>query len=358
MGSSTENSAFISTRNPWNIERVPGGSSGGSAAAVCAGEAVCALGSDTGGSIRQPAAFCGVVGLKPTYGAVSRYGAIPFASSLDQIGPLARDVTDCAWLFDAISGHDPRDSTSAQWPAGNCATSIGKEINGIKIGVVEEHLAAVTDPIVKVLIEDAVKLFQTLGVEIEYTKLTHSEYALSTFHIIASAEASSNLARFDGVRYGFRATDAVDVNDMFTKSRSRGFGPEVMRRIMLGTYTLSAGQYDDYYLKAQKSRTLIKQDYDRAFEKFDLLLSPVTLAPAFPFGERSGNPLQMYLSDFCTISANLAGVPAISLPCGFVEGLPVGLQLTGKYFGESTLFRAAYAYEQNTEYHKEFPNIK
>jgi aspartyl-tRNA(Asn)/glutamyl-tRNA(Gln) amidotransferase subunit A len=358
MGSSTENSAFISTRNPWNTERVPGGSSGGSAAAVCAGEVVCALGCDTGGSIRQPAAFCGIVGLKPTYGAVSRYGAIPFASSLDQIGPMARDVTDCAWLFDAISGHDPKDTTSVKWSGGNCTGALNQEVQGLKIGIPEEYLAATTDPQVKALIENAAKLLESLGAVIEYTKLPHSEYALSAFNIIASAEASSNLARLDGVRYGFRAKDVVDVNDMFTKSRSQGFGPEVKRRIILGTYALTAECYEAYYLKAQKARTLVKGDFERAFEKYDILLSPVTPTPAFNFGDMLGNPMQAYLFDVCTASANLAGVPAISVPCGFVEGLPVGLQLIGNHFMESTLFRAAYAFEQNTGYHKEFPNIK
>lgn len=357
MGSSTENSAFANTRNPWDIERVPGGSSGGSAAAVSAGEAVCALGSDTGGSIRQPASFCGVVGLKPTYGAVSRYGLIAFASSLDQIGPFARDVTDCALLLEAISGHDSRDSTSANYQVPDYTAALVNDVRGLKIGVPEEYMAAGIIPEVRAAVEKAMKLLETLGAIVEYTTLPHTEYALPTYYIIAPAEASSNLARYDGVRYGFRAADVGDVIDMFMKSRSQGFGPEVKRRIMLGTYALSAGYYDAYYLKALKVRTLIKQDFDRAFEKYDLLLSPTSPSPAFRFGEKVDDPLQMYLSDICTISVNLAGIPGISLPCGFVDGMPVGLQLMGKYFDEGTLLRVAYTFEQNTDYHKEFPEV-
>ncbi|MCL2766564.1 MAG: Asp-tRNA(Asn)/Glu-tRNA(Gln) amidotransferase subunit GatA [Peptococcaceae bacterium] len=357
MGSSTENSAFGVTRNPWNVERVPGGTSGGSAAAVSAGEAVCALGSDTGGSIRQPAAFCGVVGLKPTYGAVSRYGAVAFASSLDQIGPIARNVTDCAVLFNAICGQDPRDSTSANYPAIDIADTLSGGVGGLKIGVPEEYMAAGIDPGVREAVESAMKLFESLGAAVEYTRLPHNQYAISTFYIIAPAEASSNLARFDGVRYGYRAADATDVYDMFSKSRSQAFGPEVKRRIMLGTYALSAGYYDAYYLKALKVRTLIKQDFDRAFEKYDMLLSPTAPSPAFRIGEKTGDPLQMYLLDTCTLAVNLAGVPAMSLPCGFVDGLPVGLQLIGNYFDEKTLLRAAYAFERNTDYHTMFPEI-
>lgn len=357
MGSSTENSAFANTKNPWDTERVPGGSSGGSAAAVSAGEAVCALGSDTGGSIRQPASFCGVVGLKPTYGAVSRYGLIAFASSLDQIGPFARDVTDCALLLEAISGHDPRDSTSANYQVPDYSAALVNDVRGLKIGVPEEYMASGIIPEVRAAVEKAMKLLETLGATVEYTTLPHTEYALPTYYIIAPAEASSNLARYDGVRYGFRAADAVDVIDMFMKSRSQGFGPEVKRRIMLGTYALSAGYYDAYYLKALKVRTLIKQDFERAFEKYDLLLSPTSPSPAFRFGEKVDDPLQMYLSDICTISVNLAGIPGISLPCGFVDGMPVGLQLMGKYFDEGTLLRVAYTFEQNTDYHKEFPEV-
>ncbi|MCG9967808.1 Asp-tRNA(Asn)/Glu-tRNA(Gln) amidotransferase subunit GatA [Pelotomaculum terephthalicicum JT] len=357
MGSSTENSAFFTTRNPWDTERVPGGSSGGSAAAVCAGEAVCALGSDTGGSIRQPASFCGVVGMKPTYGSVSRYGLIAFASSLDQIGPFARDVTDCALMLEAISGHDPKDSTSANYKVPDYAASLINDVRGLKIGVPEEYMAEGILPEVRIAVKKAMLLLESLGAVVEYTTLPHTEYALPTYYIIAPAEASSNLARYDGVRYGFRAAEAVDVIDMFMKSRSQGFGPEVKRRIMLGTYTLSAGYYDAYYLKALKVRTLIKQDFDRAFEKYDVLLSPTSPSPAFRFGEKVDDPLQMYLSDICTISVNLAGIPGISLPCGFVDGMPVGLQLMGKHFDEGTLLRVAYTFEQNTDYHKEFPKL-
>ncbi|OPX89678.1 MAG: Glutamyl-tRNA(Gln) amidotransferase subunit A [Pelotomaculum sp. PtaB.Bin104] len=357
MGSSTENSAFFHTSNPWDIQRVPGGSSGGSAAAVCAGEAVVALGSDTGGSIRQPASFCGVVGLKPTYGAVSRYGLIAFASSLDQIGPFARDVTDCATLLEVISGHDDRDSTSASYKVPEFTASLINDVRGLKIGVPEEFMAKGIGPEVRAAVERAMSLYESMGAVVEYTTLPHTEYALPTYYIIAPAEASSNLARYDGVRYGFRAAEVVDVIDMFMKSRSQGFGTEVKRRIMLGTYALSAGYYDAYYLKALKVRTLIKQDFDRAFEKYDLLLSPTSPTPAFRFGEKIDDPLEMYLSDICTISVNLAGIPGISFSCGFVDNMPVGLQLMGKYFDEGTLLRAAYTFEQNTSYHKEFPKI-
>ncbi|MDD3654283.1 MAG: Asp-tRNA(Asn)/Glu-tRNA(Gln) amidotransferase subunit GatA [Desulfotomaculaceae bacterium] len=357
MGSSTENSAFIATKNPWDTGCVPGGSSGGSAAAVCAGEAALALGSDTGGSIRQPASFCGVVGMKPTYGAVSRYGLIAFASSLDQIGPFARDVTDCALLLGVISGHDPRDSTSAGYKVPDYTTFLNNNVRGLKIGVPEEFMAQGISPEVRAAVERAMSLYESLGAAVEYTTLPHTEYALPTYYIIAPAEASSNLARYDGVRYGFRAAEVADVVDMFMKSRSQGFGPEVKRRIMLGTYALSAGYYDAYYLKALKVRTLIKQDFDRAFEKYDLLLSPTSPTPAFRFGDKVDDPFQMYLSDICTISVNLAGIPGISLPCGFVGQMPVGLQLMGKYFDEGTLLRAAYTFEQNTDYHKEFPKI-
>jgi aspartyl-tRNA(Asn)/glutamyl-tRNA(Gln) amidotransferase subunit A len=357
MGSSTENSAVKLTRNPWDTGRVPGGSSGGSAASVSAGEAVCSLGSDTGGSIRQPASFCGVVGLKPTYGAVSRYGLIAYASSLDQIGPITRDVTDCALLFEIINGQDHRDSTSADYPPVNMADVLNSDARGLKIGVPEEYLAAGIDPGVRSSIEKAMKQFESLGASLEYTSLPHTKYAISTYYIIAPAEASSNLARFDGVRYGFRASDAKDVYDMFAKTRSQGFGPEVKRRIMLGTYALSAGYYDAYYLKALKVRTLMIEDFTRAFEKYDLLLSPVAPTTAFSFGEKTGDPLQMYMSDICTLAVNLAGIPAISLPCGFVDGMPVGLQLMGKYFDEKTLLRAAYAFEQSTDYHKKFPEV-
>jgi len=357
MGSSTENSGFFTTANPWDTARVPGGSSGGSAAAVAAGEAVLALGSDTGGSIRQPAALCGVVGLKPTYGAVSRYGLVAFASSLDQIGPFTRDVEDCAWLFNAICGHDPLDSTSAPGEQPDYTTFLTDDIKGLKIGVPVEYMGEGIDPGVKEVIQQAMKQLADLGVEIEETSLPHTRYALPTYYLIAPAEASSNLARYDGVRYGYRAEDAADVVDMYMKTRSRGFGNEVKRRIMLGTYALSAGYYDAYYLKALKVRTLIKQDFDRAFQRYDALLSPTSPSPAFKRGEKTDDPLQMYMSDICTLAVNLAGIPGISLPAGFVHGLPVGLQLIGRPFGEGTLLRLAYAYQQHTDHHRRRPEL-
>ncbi|WP_072869934.1 Asp-tRNA(Asn)/Glu-tRNA(Gln) amidotransferase subunit GatA [Desulfofundulus thermosubterraneus] len=357
MGSSTENSGFFVTANPWDPDRVPGGSSGGSAAAVAAGEAITALGSDTGGSIRQPAAFCGVVGLKPTYGAVSRYGLVAFASSLDQIGPFTRDVTDCALMLNAICGHDPLDSTSAPRDIPDFTSYLRNDVKGLKIGVPREYMGEGIDPAVKEIIGQAIKLLASLGAEIDETTLPHSRYALPTYYLIAPAEASSNLARYDGVRYGYRAEDARDVVDMFMKTRSQGFGPEVKRRIMLGTYALSAGYYDAYYLKALKVRTLIKQDFDRAFEKFDVLLAPTAPSPAFKRGEKTGDPLQMYMSDICTLAVNLAGIPGISIPAGFVDGLPVGMQLIGKPFGEGTLLRVAYTFEQHTDYHRRRPSL-
>jgi len=357
MGSSTENSAFLVTRNPWETGRVPGGSSGGSAAAVAAGEAVCALGSDTGGSIRQPASFCGVVGIKPTYGAVSRYGLIAYASSLDQIGSFTRDVTDCALMLNVMCGHDPLDSTSVKYQAQDYTGFLKNDVRGMKLGVPEEYMAEGIDPAVRGLIIKAMEKMESLGAVVEYTTLPHTEYALPTYYMIAPAEASSNLARYDGVRYGIRAEEAEDIIDMFMKTRSKGFGNEVKRRIMLGTYALSAGYYDAYYLKALKVRTLIKEDFDRAFEKYDLLLSPVSPTTAFNIGEKVGDPLQMYLSDVCTISVNLAGIPGMSIPCGFAGGMPVGLQLMGRHFDEGTLLRAAYAFEQNTDYHKHFPSL-
>jgi aspartyl-tRNA(Asn)/glutamyl-tRNA(Gln) amidotransferase subunit A len=357
MGSSTENSAFFTTRNPWDTGRVPGGSSGGSAAAVAAGEAVCALGSDTGGSIRLPASFCGVVGMKPTYGAVSRFGLIAYASSLDQIGPFARDVTDCALMLNIICGHDPLDSTSANFQIPDYTGFLVNDVRGMRIGVPEEYMAEGIDPEVRDVIGKAMALLESLGANVEYTTLPHTEYALSTYYLIATAEASSNLARYDGVRYGLRAEEAEDIIDMFMKTRSRGFGSEVKRRIMLGTYALSAGYYDAYYLKALKVRTLIKEDFDRAFEKYDLLISPVSPTTAFRIGEKTDDPLQMYLSDVCTISVNLAGIPGMSIPCGFAGGLPVGLQLMGRHFDEGALLRAAYTFGQNTDYHKEFPAL-
>ena len=357
MGSSTENSRFFSTRNPWDIERVPGGSSGGSAASVAADETIVSLGSDTGGSIRQPASFCGVVGLKPTYGSVSRYGLIAFASSLDQIGPFSKDVTDSAQVFNVIAGHDARDSTSAEFDVPDYTGFLTGEVKGLKIGIPKEYFIEGTDPAVLGLIKDAIKKFEDMGAVCEEASLPHAEYALPVYYVLATAEASSNLARYDGVRYGYRDETAEDVVTMYMRSRSEGFGAEVKRRIMLGTYALSSGYYDAYYLKALKVRTLIKQDFDRAFEKFDLLLSPTSPSTAFKFGEKVDDPMQMYLSDIFTISVNLAGIPGISIPCGFSNGLPVGLQLMGKPFGEGTLFRAAHAFEQNTGYYKVKPNL-
>lgn len=357
MGSSTENSAFFVTSNPWDTRRVPGGSSGGSAAVIAAGEAICSLGSDTGGSIRLPASFCGVVGLKPTYGAVSRYGLIAYASSLDQIGPFTRDVTDCATMLNAICGHDPLDSTSARFDVPDYTGFLKNDVRGLKIGVPREYMAEGINQEVREVIEKALSLLEELGAHVEYTTLPHTEYALATYYLIAPAEASSNLARYDGVRYGLRAKNPGDVIDMFMKTRSEGFGAEVKRRIMLGTYALSAGYYDAYYLKALKVRTLIKQDFDRAFEKYDLLVSPVCPTTAFRIGEKTDDPLEMYLSDVCTISVNLAGIPGMSIPCGFAQEMPVGLQLMGRHFDEGTLLRAAYTFEQNSEHHKAFPEL-
>lgn len=357
MGSSTENSAFQVTRNPWNLDRVPGGSSGGSAAAVSADEAVLALGSDTGGSIRQPASFCGVVGLKPTYGRVSRYGLVAFASSLDQIGPITKTVEDCAILLTCLSGHDPRDSTSANLPVPNFREALGKGIKGKKIGLIQELSGEGIDPVVTQAMQKAMDTFTELGASVEIISMPTLKYALPTYYILAPAEASSNLARYDGVRYGFRDLEAKDILTMYYRTRDEGFGPEVKRRILLGTYALSAGYYDAYYLKAQKVRTLIKNDFERAYETFDLLASPVAPTPAFKIGEKVDDPLQMYLSDIATIPVNLAGIPALSLPCGFSEGLPIGLQLLGKFFDEATLLQVAYAYEQRTEWHKQKPML-
>lgn len=357
MGSTTETSYMKTTRNPWNTERVPGGSSGGSAAAVAADQCIVALGSDTGGSIRQPAAFCGVVGLKPTYGTVSRYGCVAFASSLDQIGPLAKDVTDCALVLNAICGQDSKDATSAPYKVPDYTKYLQNDVRGLRIGVPKEYMATGLDNDIKRLIEEAITTLSNLGAEIEETSMPHVEYALPAYYLIATAEASSNLAKFDSVRYGYQYPDAEDVLDMFIKSRSKGFGAEVKRRIMLGTYALSAGYYDAYYLKALKVRTLVKQDFDRAFEKYDLLLSPTTPTPAFKFAQKVGDPVQMYLNDLYTMSVNLAGAPGISLPCGFVDGLPVGLQLIAKPFGEAAMLRAAYTFEQNTEFHRQRPAL-
>lgn len=357
MGSSTENSRFFPTRNPWDPDRVPGGSSGGPSAAVAAGEAAYTLGSDTGGSIRQPAALCGVVGLKPTYGLVSRYGLVAFASSLDQIGPFTRDVTDCATVLQAIAGHDPKDSTSANIPLPNYREALVPEVKGLKVGVPAEYFAAGLDPDVEKQVKAAILKFEDMGAIIEETSLPHTEYALPAYYLIAPAECSSNLARYDGVSYGYRDAEAEDIVKMFMKTRNEGFGQEVKRRIMLGTYALSSGYYDAYYLKALKVRTLIKRDFDQAFEKYDILLTPTATSIAFKLGEKTTDPLAMYLNDLCTVTINLAGVPAISIPCGFSRGLPIGLQLIAKPFAESTLFRAAYAFESHTDYHRQRPQV-
>ncbi len=358
MGSSTENSAFFVTRNPWDTERVPGGSSGGSAAAVAAGETVYALGSDTGGSIRQPASFCSVVGLKPTYGRVSRYGLVAFASSLDQIGPLTRDVTDAAMVMNVISGHDPRDSTSVPWPVPDYTRSLVPDLRGFKLGVPREYFVEGMQPEVERGIRTAVTKLAELGAVTDWdVSLPHTRHALAVYYIIAPSEASANLARYDGVKYGFSYKDTDNMWEAMEKTRQFGFGPEVKRRIMLGTYALSAGYYDAYYLKAQKVRTIIRREFDRAFEKYDALVTPTSPTVPFKIGEKTADPLQMYLSDVCTLPINIAGLPAISIPAGFVNGLPFGLQIIGKPFAEETILRIAYAYEQATGWVKRRPAL-
>jgi len=347
MGSSTETSYFGPTRNPWDLERVPGGSSGGSAAAVSARSAIASLGSDTGGSIRQPAALCGVVGLKPTYGRVSRYGLTAFASSLDQIGPITKTVEDAAYLLNIISGQDSKDATSARIPVPNFLENLNNEIKGLKAGLPKEYFVEGIEPEVKEKVLEAVKKLESLGVEIEEISLPNTKYAVETYYIIAPAEASSNLGRFDGVRYTYRAKDYKDLIDMYCKTRAEGFGDEVKRRIMIGTYTLSAGYYDAYYLKAQKVRTLIYQGFQNAFEKVDFIVTPVSPTTAFKIGERTNDPIKMYLSDIFTIAVNLAGLPAISIPCGFdSKNLPVGLQIIGKAFDEVTILNVANVIEK------------
>jgi len=357
MGSSTENSGFYVTRNPWDLERIPGGSSGGSAAAVAADECIAALGSDTGGSIRQPAAFCGVVGLKPTYGRVSRYGLVAFASSLDQIGTLTKTVKDSAQLMNVISGHDPLDSTSAPLPVPDYTAALGRDIKGITFGVPKEYFIEGIEKEVEASVRDAIRKLEDLGAIPVEISLPHTGYAIATYYILAASEASSNLARYDGVKYGFRA-EGKDLMDMYMNTRAKGFGAEIKRRIMLGTYALSSGYYEAYYKKAQQVRTLIKQDFEKAFQKVDIIVTPTSPAVAFKVGEKSADPLQMYLSDIFTISVNLAGVPGISIPCGFTtEHLPVGLQLIGRLFEEELLLKVAYAYEQATAWHKRRPNV-
>jgi aspartyl-tRNA(Asn)/glutamyl-tRNA(Gln) amidotransferase subunit A len=357
MGSSTENSYYGATRNPWDLERVPGGSSGGSAAAVAADECLGALGSDTGGSVRQPAGFCGIAGLKPTYGRVSRYGLVAFASSLDQVGPLCKDVTDCALLLQVIAGYDPLDSTSADLPVPDYAAALQPDVRGMRLGVPEEYFIEGIQPEVETAVRAALDVWAGMGAEIVPVSMPHTEYALPAFYLIAPAEASANLARYDGVRYGFSHPQAEDIWDAYRKTRQEGFGPEVKRRIMLGTYALSAGYYDAYYLKAQKVRTLIKQDYDRAYEQCDALIVPTTPNTAFRIGEKTGDPLQMYLEDIFTLSLNLAGLCGISIPCGYADGLPIGLQVQGDAYDEATILRVAYAYEQATEWHRRKPAL-
>ncbi len=347
FGSSTENSYFGPTHNPWDLERVPGGSSGGSAAAVAANETILALGSDTGGSIRQPAAFCGVVGLKPTYGRVSRFGLVAFASSLDQIGPIAKDVTDSALLLNVIAGYDPLDSTSVNKPTPDFTHALIPEVKGIKIGIPKEYFISGIEPEVGKNIKGAIKLLEEAKADIEEISLPHTEYGIATYYIVATAEASANLARFDGIRYGYRSKNSKTLTELYENSRAEGFGAESKRRIMLGTYVLSAGYYDAYYLKGQRARTLIKEDFDRAFEKVDAILTPISPSTAFKIGERIKDPLKMYLSDIFTISANLAGIPGISIPCGFSQQkLPVGLQILAPVFGEEKIFQIAFALEQ------------
>jgi aspartyl-tRNA(Asn)/glutamyl-tRNA(Gln) amidotransferase subunit A len=353
MGSSTESSAFGVTRNPWDLECIPGGSSGGSAAAIAARQATATLGTDTGGSIRQPASHCGCVGLKPTYGRVSRYGVIAYASSLDQVGPVTRDVKDCALMLGALAGYDPKDSTSVDIPVTDYARALTGGVKGLKIGLPKEYFIEGLDPDVRKAMDEAVATYLSLGAEIVDVSLPHTDYAVACYYLIATAEASSNLARYDGVRFGHRNRDAKILIDMYCKSREEGFGSEVKRRIMLGTYALSSGYYDAYYLKAQKVRTLIRNDFLTAFEKVDVILAPVAPTPAFKIGEKVNDPLQMYLSDIFTIPVNLAGTCGISVPAGFSgTGLPIGVQLIGRPFGEETILRAAYAFEQATEWHK------
>jgi len=355
MGSSTENSGFHITRNPWDLERVPGGSSGGSAAAVAADECIAALGSDTGGSIRQPAAFCGVVGLKPTYGRVSRFGLVAFASSLDQIGPITKCVSDSAILMNVIGGYDPMDSTSVPINVLDFTENLSKEVKGFKIGIPKEYFIEGMDKEVEERVKEAIEHLESLGCIPQEISLPYTEYAIATYYIVATSEASSNLARYDGVKYGLRV-EGKDLLQMYMKTRQRGFGAEVKRRIMLGTYSLSAGYYEAYYKKALQVRTLIKQDFENAFEKVDFIITPTSPTPAFKIGEKIDDPLQMYLSDIFTISVNLAGLPAISIPCGFtLNGLPVGLQIIGRPFDEAGILQLAYAYEQSTPWHKMKP---
>jgi aspartyl-tRNA(Asn)/glutamyl-tRNA(Gln) amidotransferase subunit A len=358
MGSSTEHSAYGITHNPWDLSAIPGGSSGGSAAAVAADECAAALGSDTGGSIRQPAAHCGIVGLKPTYGRVSRYGLVAFASSLDQIGPMTKDVRDAALLMTVIGGHDPRDSTSAEVPLPDFTRVLREGAQGLRIGIPREYFIGGMDPEVEGAVRAAVKVLEGVGATSEDVSLPHTEYGVAAYYILAPSEASSNLARYDGVKYGYRTPHWSNLRDMYRRTRDEGFGAEVKRRIMLGTYTLSAGYYDAYYKKAQQVRTLILRDFQEAFERVDVLIAPVAPTPAFKVGEKTSDPLQMYLSDVFTVPINLAGIPGISIPCGFTAaGLPIGLQIIGKPFDEQTMLRLAYAFEQHTDHHRRKPSL-
>jgi aspartyl-tRNA(Asn)/glutamyl-tRNA(Gln) amidotransferase subunit A len=356
MGSSTENSAFQVTRNPWDTDRVPGGSSGGSASAVAARQCLGTLGTDTGGSIRQPAACCGVVGIKPTYGRVSRYGVIAYASSLDQVGPLAQTVTGCAHLLGTIAGHDPHDSTSVKRPVPNYAAALGRGVDGLRIGIPREYFVEGMQPEVERAVRGAVRVLEQQGARVSEVSLPHTANAIPAYYLIATAEASSNLARYDGIKYGLRAEDADGLLAMYQRTRAAGFGAEVKRRIMLGTYALSAGYYDAYYVKALKVRTLIRRDFEAVFAAHDVLVTPTAPTTAFRIGEKTTDPLQMYLSDIFTISVNLAGLPAVSLPCGFdAAALPIGLQIIGRPFEEDTVLAAAHAYEQATEWHRMTP---
>jgi aspartyl-tRNA(Asn)/glutamyl-tRNA(Gln) amidotransferase subunit A len=362
MGSSTENSAFKTTRNPWDTSRVPGGSSGGSAAALAGGLCYASIGSDTGGSIRQPAALCGVVGLKPTYGRVSRYGLVAFASSLDQIGPFGRTVADVALLMNVIAGHDPKDSTSVPQTPPDYLTNVEQPLKGLRLGIAKEFaLTAGMDPQVKSAVDAAIQKYREMGATLVDVSLPHTEYGIAAYYVIAPCEASSNLARYDGVHFGHRTAEPVkDIIELFSKSRAEGFGEEVQRRIMIGTYALSSGYYDAYYLRAQKIRALIKQDFDRAFEKCDAVICPTSPTPAFKAGEKTGDPLQMYLCDVFTVTCNIAGIAGLSMPCGFTSGdkpLPIGLQLLGPTFGEEKLLRIARMYESATDWHKRRPNL-
>jgi aspartyl-tRNA(Asn)/glutamyl-tRNA(Gln) amidotransferase subunit A len=355
MGSSTENSAFFTTRNPWDLERVPGGSSGGSAAAVAAGLGLYSLGSDTGGSIRQPAAFCSITGLKPTYGLVSRYGLIAFASSLDQVGPMTVDVEDCALVLQAIAGHDPRDSTSIPREPPDYRKALVADVSGLRIGIPEEYFGEGIDPEVERVVSEAVRVLESLGARAERCSLPLTRYALAVYYILAPSECSANLARYDGVRFGHSVPEAKDIWEYMERTRAEGFGPEVTRRIMLGTYALSAGYYDAYYKKAQQVRTLIRQEFAEAFQRFDVLATPTSPTPPFRIGEKTHDPVQMYLSDVCTIPVNIAGLPGLSIPAGFVNGLPVGLQLIAAPLQEELLLRVGYTFQQATAWHQERP---